>query len=201
MRLTPILVLLVAATAAPAHASQVDDEVAEIRALYSGVGTAVDDACAGKPCLQAETTFMRMMPGTGPQQTHVRFYYAEHLPDEEMIYPTPYLQKAVVTHNIAAQEFYAEYLFAGVEPQLVFFFQADHVTERRVWLSDGRAIRIDVRPKGKPDEKQVRDAGITEAEVEHVRGIQARSIDLAALFATLVETADGAMGSWLYEDE
>lgn len=201
MRWMTVLTLLLVLVAARCHASSTDEEVAEIRALYNGVGTSEDDSCFGKPCLQAETTFMRMMPGTGPQQTHVRFYYAEHLADDEQIYATAYLQKVVVTHNIAAQEYYTEYLFSGLQAQLVFHFQVDHLTERRTWLGAGHPIRMDIRPKGKPEDKTVRDTGFTAAELAHVQLTQARAADLIALFATVVKTADGAMGSWPLEED
>ena len=205
MRTLPILLVLSLMWTPAVHASDegVDATVAEIRALYGQVGLAEggDGACFGKPCLEAETTFNRMMPGTGPQITRVHFFYAEHLPDEEQIYGEAYLQKAVVRHNIAAQEYYTEYLFAGVDPKLVFHFQSDPTTERRTWFADGKPIRIDVRPKGDAASKVVRDTSLSAAELAHGRSTIERAGGILALFAGLVGTADGEMGGWLYEDE
>lgn len=203
MRMLAISFCLSLLWAPAVHASDegVDAAVAEIRALYGQVGPSDDLLCFDRSCLEAETTFVRMMPGTGPQQTQVRFFFAEHLPDEEQIYPEAYLRKAVVRYNIAAQEYYVEYLFSGVEPKLVFHFQSDALTERRTWIKDGEAIRIDVRPKGKPDEKTVRDQGFSALEIGHVRSTWDRAAELVTLFGSMVKTADGEMGGWLYEDE
>jgi hypothetical protein len=180
--------------------SPVDAAVAEIRALYGEVGQGGGEECFGAPCLEAETTFARMLPGTGPQITRVRFQYAEHLDHEELIYGTPYLRKAVVRYNVAAQEYYAEYLFAGREPKLVFHFQSDPTTERRTWFADGEALRVDVRTKGDAASKVVRDDGFTAAEQGHFQSTIVRATELLALFGRLVGTADGEMGGWLYEE-
>ncbi len=205
MREVPILLLLSLLVTPVARASDdsVEATVAEIRALYGQVGLAEgdDDSCFGKPCLEAETSFVRMMPGTGPQQTHVRFIYAEHLPDEDQVYGEAYVRKIVVRYNIAAQEYYVEYLYSGVEPKLVFHFQSDALTERRTWIKDGEAIRIDVRPKDEPEEKVVRDGGFSVAEVEHVRSTWDRAAEFVTLFGSMVKTADGEMGGWPLEGE
>ena len=205
MRMLPLMLILSQPWAQTAHASDesVEATVAQIRTLYNQVGLAEggDDLCFGKPCLEAETSFVRMMPGTGPQLTHVRFFYAEHLPDEEEIYGQAYVRKAVVRYNIAAQEYYVEYLYSGVEPKLVFHFQSDAQTERRTWLDDGKAIRMDVRPKGDPVAKTVRDGGFSAAQIEHVNGMITRADAYRALFSALVGSADGEMGGWPYEGE
>jgi len=152
------------------------------------------DACEGSPC---ETTivFERVLPGTGLQATRVWFVYVEHREQEEQVYPTYHLRKAVVRHNIAAQPAYGEYLYEGLQPRLAFHLRSDEHTEWRTYFDGDSPIRFDVRPTGEGEGgRTVQDTGFSPEELEYAASVRAQAEQLRRLFDTVVGSADAEMG-------
>lgn len=193
MRHTALLLLALLVT--PAATAADDARIAEIRQLYADAGQP-GDACDGNPC-ETSVEFSRVLPGTGTQKTSIRFTYVEHRETEEHVYPTYHLRKAVVRYNIAAQAYYVEYLFEGLQPALAFHLQTDALVERRTYFEGERVVRIDVRPTADGEgQHTVRDTGFSDEEQQHARSVRSRAQAVVRLFDAVVSGADAEMGGW-----
>lgn len=150
-RIFPLLAVLTLWTAfAFSAAAQTSDLVKDIRAAYSAAKEKIrlSGGEDGVPCNDATATLQYMVPGTGPR-TEVFHCYFELDTDEDGAHYLPYF--ITRKYNIAAREFYEEYLFEPAAGRLRFaFIQSDTFegtkNEERYYYDDcGKLATVNIK--------------------------------------------------------
>ena len=193
MRLIPS-VLLIALLAAPALAgeSSHSQQIAAIRALYGELAELEALEFDGPPTATME--LQQVVPATGPQTVKLAFTLGEHRADEEQIHADLYVRKVTASWNFAAQQYTGEYLFSGLEPELVFHFSTDGVEELRLYFHEGELIRLLRKTAGQPG-SQSKDSGFTAEELGAAGLVQKRAARLLEAYQSTRQAADGQLGS------
>lgn len=101
---------------------QAKARVAEIRKMYADAKDLVEKNGKGNtPRSDTEIVSQYVVPGTGPTQEVIHYYY-ELQSDGEL--GVPFYQPYLITrkYNVAAREFYQEFLYDKKSHELVFAF-------------------------------------------------------------------------------
>lgn len=113
--------------------------VTEIRQMYAKAKAKIEQNEQSERLLIPRedmliTTFCNM-PGTGPKREDIHYYFLNQADGEEMIV---YFQPYFITrkYNVAAREFYEEYLYDHERRQLVFAFL------RGIDIDDGKPWEV-----------------------------------------------------------
>ena len=115
-------------------------EVTKIRQAYATAKADADKAQKGTDPLlgHMEMTANHIEPGIGPQKETLQYYF--RLTEDQttgMYYHEPFL--ITRRYNVAAQDFYEEFLYIGSDEGLNFFFQksGDNETRYYFWSENG----------------------------------------------------------------
>lgn len=132
-----ILALLLPVVAVSARGE--DADVIKIREIYQAAQAQI---AMGNDEVQArnmlETHAQYMIPGCGPTDEVVRCYFRLDCGDEGEVTYQPYF--ITRSRNVAARQYYEEYLFSP-EGMLVFFYEKSGDAEvRYYWCDDGLVI-------------------------------------------------------------
>ncbi len=125
--LTSILLLLMVGVAATAQ----DTQLAQIRKAYAEAKQRTEEArmlqAQGEPGNEMVIDNYYQMPACGPSKETVKFYYKGGYEEEEMrVVYTPYFINR--KFNVAANEFYQEFLF-DQKGTLIFFYEKSLTTD------------------------------------------------------------------------
>lgn len=104
--------------------------LAQIRQAYGAVEARIQDG----EYFTVTATIDRIVPGTGPQKVEMQFYYEEKLDGELAPETYPVLHKIVVRYNIAAPEFYREFVFVNNSPVFAYYRDEIDESERRFYF-------------------------------------------------------------------
>lgn len=123
-KLSILFLCLLATVATQAQTSaKAKERVAEVRKLYAAAKErmAQNDREENPARSGMETTFYYMVPGAGPTKHHIHYYFGEEESDEgETTGFTPYF--ITVSYNVAARNFYEEYLIDEKTEKLIFAY-------------------------------------------------------------------------------
>lgn len=127
------IVLLMALTTLPSHAQDMTKaEMADIRAAYSAAKEQIDRNSRAQeqnvPRSDMEVVSHYVVPGCGPTEEVIRYYFTL---GEDPVLGTPMYNVYFITrsYNVAARKFYQEFLFDGLECNLLFFYQRNDALE------------------------------------------------------------------------
>ena len=158
------ILLLLAFCALPLTA-QAQDVKKAIRAHYAEAKAYVDQVKKMEaegfsyPVPQYFSAHVKQnLPATGFHQEEVLMYYQERRDSDEQIYPSLYLDFAVKKYNLAAREYYEEYLY-DEQGRIQFIYATSPILdfendyEFRLYFSGGQLAELLVkrRPQGKGD--------------------------------------------------
>lgn len=123
------IVLLMALTTMPSIAQEVTKaEMDGIRAAYSAAKEQIELNSHAQeqnvPRSDMEIVSHYVIPGCGPTEEVIHYYFTL---DEDPVLGTPYYTIYFITRsfNVAARQFYQEFLFDNDESSLLFFFQSN----------------------------------------------------------------------------
>lgn len=146
------ILLLMALTMQAQTSAKAKERVAEVRKLYAAAKErmAQNDREENPARSGMETTFYYMVPGAGPTKHHIHYYFGEEENDEgETTAFTPYF--ITVSYNVAARNFYEEYLIDEKTEKLIFAyyhapeFDGSKSETRYYYYKDGEVAHQDVK--------------------------------------------------------
>lgn len=136
---------------------QAKARVAEIRKMYAAAKDMVEkNGKEGTPRSDTEIVGQYVVPGTGPTKEVIHYYY-ELQTDGEL--GVPFYQSYLITrkYNVAAREFYQEFLYDKERHELVFAFLQEKlpdgsVNETRYYWGESGMVHETVKGERLMDE-------------------------------------------------
>lgn len=126
-------------------------EVAKIRKAYATAKTDAEKALNGSDPLLGHMvmTNSHIEPGVGPQQETLEYYYRR---TEDQTTGMYYYKPFLITrkYNIAAQDFYEEFLYIDSDENLNFFYKKGGENETRYYYWDWNGGGSHEVVKGEP---------------------------------------------------
>ena len=170
--------ILVLALGAAASAQNDTDVVKEVRAAYAAAKEKIQQRQeeTGEPRNDAVVTLHYNVPATGPRTTVAHCYFDLDT-DEDGAHYYPYF--ITLKYNVAAREFYEEYLFHPESGRLQFvFIQQDTYegtkNEERYYYDDlGKLASVNIK-----GERTIADAALV-SYAEDLRAIIPRFLDFS----------------------
>lgn len=142
-----------------------------------------------------ELTFMHNVPGIGPQTFNYDLYFAPYETNGEGITLPHQLRYAFGKYNVAARDFYEEYLF-DKSGQLIYIFsrcplesleEGNALKETRIYLQNHKPFRIKIDKILGDQTEPVHDTNISSEDSERVTALMRRAETLFQMFDTVQE--------------